>query len=145
MPEVNLVDSRSTSAKTQHPHLGIKFTRFISLGVVDFSKCFPCFFCQGLLMQLVSCMSFMSFSVILIAQRGPRKTQTTLTGIQAPTAEDSASTECSCWSCCSGNFVNFDQYLMVCLSWRRSIQLLFSSTLSFVSLDLNLCFSYIYI
>ena len=76
------------------------------------------------------------------SQRGPRKTQTTLTGIQAPTAEDSASTECSCWSCCSGNFVNFDQYLMVCLSWRRSIQLLFSSNLSFVSLDLNLCFSY---
>ena len=44
--EVNLVDCRSTSAKTQHPHLGIKLTFFIFLGVVDFSRCFSsqCFF-----------------------------------------------------------------------------------------------------
>ncbi len=38
--EVNLVDCRSTSAKTQHPHLGIKLTFFIFLGVVDFFQMF---------------------------------------------------------------------------------------------------------
>lgn len=93
----------------------------------------------------VACVMYVIFSHFDSTKRSAQNPNDFPTGIQAPTAEDSASAECSCWSCCSGNFVNFDQYLMVCLSWRRSIQLLFSSTLSFVSLDLNLCFSHIYI